>query len=92
MSERDNRPTKVFRAGCIRASVWANDRQVNGRTVIRHSVRVDKRYFDEKTQEWKPSDYYFVDELPRLRLVVDRAFEFIALRESNDALREEPRA
>ncbi len=92
MTDGNKRPIKEFRAGCIRASIWLKEREKDGRTIDTHSVRIEKRFFDEKTKEWKASDCFFVDELPRLRLVAERAFEFIVLRDSSDALGEKSRA
>jgi hypothetical protein len=92
MTDDNKRPIKEFRAGCIRASIWSKKREKDGRTIDQNTVRIEKRFFDEKTKEWKASDCFFVDELPRLRLVAERAFDFIVLRESSNALCEKSRA
>ncbi len=73
------RPVMQFRAGGIRAAIWRNEIEQDGRTVVRHSVRIDKRYFDAQRDEWKDSDYLFVNDLPRVRLVVEKAFEYVTL-------------
>lgn len=72
-------------AGGIRAAIWKEDRKDGGRDVIRFSVKIEKRYFDEATKEWHSTDYFFANDLPRLRLVAERAFEYIVLNESQDA-------
>ena len=51
--------------------------------MVRHSVRIGKRYFDRQQNAWLNSEYFFVNDLPRLRLLVEKAFEFIALKESD---------
>ena len=84
MSGQPTAPVKEFRAGTIRAAIWENEREAEGRQIKRHSVRIDKRYLDRRTGEWRASDYFFADDLPRLRLVVEQAFEFITLHESED--------
>ena len=76
-----SRPIKTFHAGTLRASIWRNEIEQNGRTVVRHTIRIDKRYFDSEREEWLDSDCLFVNDLPRIRLVAEKAFEFVALRE-----------
>jgi len=77
------RPVKEFRAGPVKIAIWQNDGEQNGQHVVRHSVRIGKRYFDRQQNAWLDSDYFFVNDLPRLRLLVEKAFEFIALKESD---------
>lgn len=83
MSDRSpQRPFKEFRAGPIKVAIWQNDAEQDGRPVVRHSVRISKRYLDRQNT-WQDSEYLFVNDLPRLRLLVEKAFEFIALKESD---------
>jgi len=76
-------PIKVIRAGTISASVWRNEVEKNGTTVVRHSVRIQKR-FRQDDGEWKNTDYFFPEDLPKLQLVAAKAFEFISLKDSED--------
>ena len=69
-----NKPVRVFVCGNIRASVW---------TAPHESVHLQKRYFDDKQQQWRNSEYLFPDELPRARLVLEKAYEFLCLREED---------
>jgi len=82
MTQQAQKPTKEFRAGTIKAAVWKEQREEAGRATARYSVKIEKRYFDEESKEWRNTDYYFANDLPRLRLVAERAFEFIVLHES----------
>ena len=86
MTQQENKPIKEFRAGSgISASIWRNEEaQEDGTTRVRHSVKFQKRYCD-KNGQWQDSDYYFPDDLPKLQLVVQKAFEFISLKESKEA-------
>jgi hypothetical protein len=86
MSEQEkDKPIKDFRAGGgIQASVWRNKVEKNGQTVVRHSVRIQKQ-FRKDSGDYQETDYYFRDDLPKLILVAQKAFEFIALSESKDA-------
>ena len=85
MAEKGNKPIKEFKAGTVRAAIWKEDREDAGRQTVRFSVKIEKRYFDEASKDWRNTDYFFANDLPRLRLVAERAFEFIALRETDKA-------
>lgn len=82
MAERaPQRPVKEFRAGTVKVAIWQNEVEQNGQRSVRHSIRIGKRYFDRQQNAWLDSEYLFVNDLPRLRLLVEKAFEFIALKE-----------
>ena len=84
MTQQNNQPVKTFQSGPISTSVWRNeDAQQDGTTRVKHSVRFQKR-FRNKDGQWQNSDYYFPEDLPKLQLVVAKAFEFISLKESKD--------
>ena len=78
--QNSSKPVKTFRAGGCQASVWRNESEQDGQTVVRHSIRIQKNYRTEDGQ-WKTSDYLFPDECPKMELVLRKAFEFISLRE-----------
>ena len=83
MSQQTQSPVKEFKAGTVKAAIWKDEREDQGRTVVTHSVKIQKRFFDKTSGEWRNTDYFFVNDLPRLRLVAEKAFEYIALRESD---------
>jgi len=81
MSESDKqRPVKEFRAGTIVASVWQERGAANGKSYPKFSVRIQKRYRDEKSGQWKTTAYIRPDELPKLALVATKAYEHLTLR------------
>lgn len=77
------RPIKSFRAGPIEGSVWRNELISDGQTVVRYSVRIQKQYRKEDG-EYENTNYYFPSDLPKLILVARKAFEFVALTESQE--------
>ena len=83
MSPDSNAPEKRFRAGSITAAIWANKIQRNGKTVTRHSVRIQKRFRDKQGQ-WQVTDTYFPDDLGKLRLVVDKAMAYCLVSETKN--------
>lgn len=72
------KPIKVFRAGNVCASIWCTEVQKNGHTVKRFSVRVQRRF---KKQDGRYADamYWWPQDLPRIVLVTQKAYEHIAL-------------
>ncbi len=83
MNEKE-KPIKEFRAGGVVAALWVSKAPINGGTTPQHSIRVQKRYRDDRSGQWKTTTYFRPDELPKLALVVARAFEFLTLRESDE--------
>jgi len=78
--QEPQQPVREFRVGAggtIRASVWRNETQKGDRTVVNHSVQIQKRYFDKTDQDWKTSGSFFPDDLPRLQLALGQAYEYI---------------
>ena len=82
MNQETRRPAKEFKAGTIKAAIWEDEREDQGRIVVKHSVKIQKRFFYKNTGDWHDTDYFFPNDLPRLCLVAAKAFEHIALRES----------
>ena len=74
-----NTPDIVFRAGGMSVAVWKKEPTPDGRPQF--SIRVQKRYLDSATQEWKTADYLFPDDLPRLILAAQEAYRYVTLRE-----------
>ena len=75
-------PEKEFRAGTVSAAIWKTEANQDGRPVVRWSVKVQKRFQDQQTGEWRSSDYYYGSELADLAIVAQHAYEFIRLREA----------
>ena len=83
-SKPTDQPTKEFRAGTIVAAIWTKSTTIDGRSVAQHSIRIQKRYRDERSGEWKTTTYLRPDELPKLSLVVSKAYEYLMLRETDN--------
>ena len=85
MSQQEkDKPVKSFSAGKIQVSIWRQEINKDGQTIVRHSVRIQKQYKDDKG-EWQNTDYYFPEELAKLESLVRKAFDFILVKESKDA-------
>ena len=73
-----NEPEKTFRAVNVEAAVWLNETEKDGKKIRNFSVTIQKSYKDDDGN-WKTTKTFFRDDLPKLRLVIDKAYEFIAL-------------
>jgi len=89
MSESDKQqPVMEFRAGTIVASVWQERGAANGKSYPTFSIRIQKRYRDEKSGQWKTTTYVRPDELPKLALVATKAYEHLMLRQTDNGTAE----
>ncbi len=80
-----NQPFKEFRARGLTVTIWQNESTTrDGQPIMRHSVTLNKRYRDQQTGEWKDSNSFFPDDLPRLRLLIEKAYELILLTPRQD--------
>ena len=80
MEEKKQAPEKTFKVGGITASVFAHVRGKNDNSAfISKNVQITKTYFDGK--EYKTTTSYDVNDLPKLALVANRAYEYIVSEE-----------
>jgi len=84
MSQQNTKPVRDFRCGGVQASVWRNEVEKDGQTVVRHSVRIQKQ-FRKEGGDYENTEYYFPEDFPKLALVAQEAFRFVCLKESKDA-------
>ena len=93
MGEGKRPPDKTFRAGRMSVALWRNEVAVEGKDEpsIQHSVKAQKRYFDEKAGQWTTAEYLFPADLPKLIMCAQKAFEFISLKEVDNDNDEFPR-
>jgi hypothetical protein len=77
------KPEAEFRAGPVSASVWRNEVQRDGQTILRYSTRIQKR-FRKDDGSYESTEYYFPEDLPKLILCAQRAFEYTELKERKD--------
>ena len=76
-----NKPEKKFSCGSISASIWANTKVVTGETVKFHSVTINKAY--KEGEEWKYTNSFNIEDLPKVALVATEAYKYVRLREND---------
>jgi hypothetical protein len=76
-----NKPEKKFRAGGISAIIWKNQGEFKGKTTEFRTVQIQRNYKDAKN-EWQTTNSFRVNDLPKARLVLDKAYEYLIFNET----------
>ncbi len=79
------KPEKKFSCGSISASIWANNKTVSGDTVKFYSVTINKAY--KEGEEWKYTNSFNIEDLPKVALVANEAYKYVRLRENDSQKR-----
>tara|TARA_Y100000310_G_C20179068_1_gene577262 strand:+ start:128 stop:460 length:333 start_codon:yes stop_codon:yes gene_type:complete len=78
---KGNLPERKFRAGAISATVWLNKGQrADGEETEYRTISLERSYTD-KEGNWQSTNSFRINDLPKARLVLQRAFESIVLNE-----------
>jgi hypothetical protein len=76
-----NGPEKKFKAGPVSATIWKNEvKNKDGEKGAYYSVTIDRSYKD-KSDKWQTTNSLRINDLPRAGLVLDKAFEYLTLKE-----------
>ncbi|MFA7281373.1 MAG: hypothetical protein WC100_14915 [Sterolibacterium sp.] len=84
-TQQNDRPVKEFRSRNLKVAIWENQSEQDGQTVVQHSMTFQKRYRERQSGEWKDSGTLFADDALVLAQLLERAFAWIAIRESEPA-------
>ena len=71
-----SKPEQVFKMGAVRASIFRNTIQKNGRLIPLPKVVLEVRYKD-KTGQWKGTNSLSLNDLPKAILALQKAFEYL---------------
>ena len=77
-----SKPIKKFKAGAIDASIWENILEKNGKVFKTYSVTIERRYLDN-SDKWKSTNSFKVNDLPRVTLVTEKAFDYLTTNNGN---------
>ncbi len=75
-------PIREFRIGTVSCAVWRDEVEQDGRTQVRHSFKLKKRYRD-RDGNWQDSQTYFPDDVFKAIIVFQQAYEFAMLQEKD---------
>ena len=70
------RPEKTFKVGAVRASIFRNTIEKNGRSIPLPKVVIEVRYKD-KTGQWQGTNSLSLNDLPKAILALQKAFEYL---------------
>ena len=76
-----SKPEKKFKCGPISASLWAEDKTMEKGVVKFYSINITKAYKDG--DNWKNTNSFNAEDLPKVALVADEAYKYIRLSSSN---------
>ncbi len=74
------KPIRVFTCGAVKAAIWADTRVVNNSVAELHSTRIDRTYKDKDSNEWRHTNTFNAEDLPKVAVVAMEAYKFIRLR------------
>ncbi len=87
-TNQKNTPEKQFSTGAISATVWKNNgKNKQGDLVEFRTISLQRRYKD-KEDNWQSTNSLRINDLPRAVLVLNKAYEYIVLREQNGSSEE----
>jgi hypothetical protein len=73
-------PEKKYKAGAISATIWQNTGTKDGKEFKYYSVSVERNYMDDN-KEWKTTSSFRLNDLPRIKLLVDKVYDYLVLKE-----------
>lgn len=74
-----NLPERKFRAGAITATVWKNvGHKADGEETEFRTISIERGYQD-KEGNWQKTNSMRVNDLPKLQVVLQKAYESIVL-------------
>jgi predicted signal transduction protein with EAL and GGDEF domain len=83
-----SKPEKVFKMGAVRASVFRNVIEKDGKLVPLAKVVIEVRYRD-KAGQWQGTNSLSVNDLPKAIAALQQAYEYV-LREGRDSAKHQP--
>ena len=82
-----NRPEKTFRASPVSATIWANEAtSKDGEIGIYRTITIERTY--NKDGKFQKTNSLRVNDLPKAALVLQKAYEYISLKEDEESIEE----
>ena len=71
-----SKPEKVFKAGAVRASIFRNTAERNGKQLLFPKTVIEVRYKD-KNGQWKGTNSLSLADLPKAIVALQKAYEYL---------------
>ena len=82
-------PVKKFRAGAVSATVWNNPgKEFDGKEATTYSTISLERSYKDKDGSWKTTNSLRINDLPKVTVVVNKAYEYLVLNKEAGELAE----
>ena len=80
---KGNFPKKKYRAGAVAATVWENKaKNSQGESNSYQTISLERVYQD-KEGNWKSTNSFRVNDLPKVSIVMQRAYQELILKEQD---------
>lgn len=77
-------PEKKIRAGGVVATIWKNKgKSKTGEEVDFYTTNIERNYKD-KNDEWQKTSTMRLNDLPKVILVSQKAYEYLAIKEDKE--------
>ena len=83
-----SKPETVFKMGAVRASIFRNTIERDGKLVSLAKVIIEVRYKD-RTGKWQGTNSLSINEVPKAMLALQKAYEYLVSSDSEET-RPEP--
>lgn len=80
--EEIKKPVQKFRSGNVSATIWDKEIDVNNKKVTIYTVSIERSYKDG--DDWKKTNTYNKNDLIKLKVVLDKATEFLYLNDDEE--------
>jgi len=77
-------PCKVFACGAVKAAIWIDNRATDDEVVQVHSIKFDRSYKDKDDGQWKHTETFNAEDLPKVAVVAMEAYKYLRLRAYGD--------
>ena len=76
-----NKPEQKFRAGAISATIWVNQAKNKDKEIVEYRTISVERNYQDKEGKWNSTNSFRLNDLPKVSLVVNKAYEYLLLKQ-----------
>lgn len=77
-------PIKVFSCGAVKAAIWLGSRIIDDDLIEIHYIKIDKSYKDKDSSEWKYTNTFNAEDLPKVSVVAMEVYKFLRIKVSEN--------
>lgn len=86
--EDKNLPEKKFRSGPISVTIWKNRKKIGDDKVSYfYTITLERSY--KKDNEWKSTNIYRTNDIPKVIVLLNKAYEYLVVQKSDKEIAEE---